>query len=148
MNEIVSSTEAVAPWTLALSHGTLETRNIAKARRFYNDFLGLETVQRGDIAVWFRCGGGWMVAGVKTGDAMLTLPSDVRWCLDMATSEEVDAAHEAALRLADEYGIQEVRPIATEGNQKSFQLADMDGNWWEICYRPERLFDSIFDAPH
>jgi hypothetical protein len=131
MNEIVStSTEAIAPWTLSLSHGTLETRDIAKARRFYNDFLGLETV-----------------AGVKTGDAMLTLPSDIRWCLDMATSEEVDAAHQAALRLADDYGIQEVRPIETEGNQKSFQLADMDGNWWEICYRPERLFDSVFDAP-
>ena len=130
--------------TMSLSHGTLETRDLAKARRFYNEFLGLETVQRGDMAIWFRCGGGWMVAAVKTGDSMLPLPPDVRWCLDMATEAEVLDAHEAAHRLRDEYGMTDIRPITREGDQTGFLLCDMDSNWWEICHRPGRLFDSVF----
>lgn len=132
--------------TLALSHGTLETRDLVAARRFYDEFLGLETVQRGEMAIWMRCGGGWMVAAVKTGDTMLPLPADVRWCLDMGTREEVVQAHAAAERLQAEFGIQEIGPVVQTGDETSFLLADMDCNWWEICHRPSRLFDHVFGS--
>ena len=66
-------------WTLSLSHGTLEVRDITASRRFYSEFLGLETVQRGNVAIWIRCGGGWMVACVCTGDKAQPLPIDIRW---------------------------------------------------------------------
>lgn len=145
MNEMVKPVRR-APWTLSLSHGTLETRDLAGARRFYNEFLGLETVQRGEMAIWLRCGGGWMVACVKTGDSMLALPPDVRWCLDMETADQVQDAHEAATRLKDEYGMTEITPVTQSGDQTSFLICDLDRNWWEICHRPGRLFDSVFGA--
>ena len=96
------------------------------------------------MAIWLRCGGGWMVAAVKTGDSMLPLPPSVRWCLDMATAEEVEEAHAAALRLKDEYGMQEIQDVTRDGGQTGFLLHDMDSNWWEICRRPGRLFDGVF----
>ena len=145
MNETVKPVRR-APWTLSLSHGTLETRDLAGARRFYNEFLGLETVQRGEMAVWLRCGGGWMVACVKTGDSMLPLPLDVRWCLDMETADQVRDAYDAAVRLQGEYGMKEVRPVTQDGDQTGFLIRDLDSNWWEICHRPGRLFDSVFGA--
>ncbi len=144
MNDMTQLIPASGSLTLSLSHGTLETRDLVAARRFYNEFLGLETVQRGEMAIWLRCGGGWMVAAVMTGDTMLPLPPEVRWCLDMATAEEVEEAHAAALRLQDEYGMQEIRPVARDGDQTGFLLRDMDSNWWEICHRPGRLFDGVF----
>lgn len=138
---------ATAPWTLSLSHGTLECRDIVKSRRFYSDFLGLETVQRGDVAVWVRCGGGWMVACVCTGDQAKPLPIEVRWCLDMRTSDEVDAARAAAVRYKDEYGIKDVLPVEGGRDGRSFCLQDLDGNWWEIAHRPGRLYDQAFGGP-
>ena len=146
MNDMTQPVPASGSLTLSLSHGTLETRDLVAARRFYNEFLGLETVQRGEMAIWFRCGGGWMVAAVMTGDTMLPLPPSVRWCLDMATAEEVEEAHAAALRLKDEYGMQEIQDVKQEGNQTGFLLRDMDSNWWEICHRPGRLFDGVFGS--
>lgn len=131
-------------WTVALSHGTLECRDLDATRRFYAEFLGLETVRRGEIALWFRCGGSWMVASVCTGEKQEALPIESRWCLDMASADEVDAAHDAATRLAPTYGIQDVLPVERDGARRSFCLRDLDGNWWEICYRAERLYDDVF----
>ena len=146
MNDMTQLVPDSGSLTLSLSHGTLETRDLVAARRFYDEFLGLETVQRGEMAIWLRCGGGWMVAAVMTGDTMLPLPPEVRWCLDMATAAEVEEAHAAALRLRDEYGMQEIRPVARDGDQTGFLLRDMDSNWWEICHRPGRLFDGVFGS--
>ena len=146
MNDMTQLVPDSGSLTLSLSHGTLETRDLVAARRFYDEFLGLETVQRGEMAIWLRCGGGWMVAAVRTGDSMLPLPPSVRWCLDMATAGEVEEAHAAALRLKDEYGMQEVQDVTRDGGQTGFLLRDMDSNWWEICHRPGRLFDEVFGS--
>jgi catechol 2,3-dioxygenase-like lactoylglutathione lyase family enzyme len=132
-------------WTLSLSHGTLECRDLDATRRFYQDFLGLQTVLRGRMAVWFRCGGGWMVASVCTGERQQALPIDSRWCLDMSSPEEVDSAHQAAAECAAKYNIQEIRPIEQDGARRAFFLRDLDDNWWEICHRPGRLFDDEFE---
>jgi catechol 2,3-dioxygenase-like lactoylglutathione lyase family enzyme len=141
-----ASLENTVHWTLSLSHGTLEMRELEPSRRFYADFLGLETVKRGDVAVWVRCGGGWMVACVRTGERAQALPIDIRWCLDMASAEEVDAAHAAAHARKAEFNIRDIRPIEVDEVGRSFCLQDLDGNWWEIGYRPGRLFDDLFAA--
>lgn len=133
-------------WTLALSHGTIECKDIDASRRFYRDFLGLETVRRGDMAIWFRCGGGWMVASVGTGEKQESLPIDSRWCLDMASAEEVTKAHTSARRLKDDFQIQEILPIQEVHGRRMFCLKDLDGNWWEIGFHPGRLYDSIFEG--
>lgn len=137
-------TKATGDWTLALGHGTLECRELGPTRRFYDEFLGLETVRRGHMAIWFRCGSKWMVASVATGEKQVPLPIESRWCLDMDTPEDVDAAHDAALKHADEFGIQEVLAVRTEGERRLFCLRDLDSNWWEIGHRPGRLYDREF----
>jgi hypothetical protein len=40
-----------------LSHGTLESRDLAFSRRFYEEFLGLEVVQTSPISLLIRLGG-------------------------------------------------------------------------------------------
>jgi len=40
-----------------LSHGTLESRDLAFSRRFYEEFLGLEVVQTSPISLLVRLGG-------------------------------------------------------------------------------------------
>lgn len=142
----LESAKSKGDWTISLSHGTMEMHEMEPTRRFYSEFLGLETVKRGDLAVWVRCGGGWMVASVVTGEKAQPLPIDVRWCLDMATSDEVDQAHEAAHRLQQEYGIREIQEIKEGLLGRSFCLEDLDGNWWEIAHRPGHLFDAFFPA--
>ncbi|MBN9085121.1 MAG: hypothetical protein BGP06_19945 [Rhizobiales bacterium 65-9] len=134
-----------APWTMALSHGTLEVRDIDKSRRFYSEFLGLETVRRGMPALWVRCGGGWMVACICMGERAKALPISSRWCLDMTTDEDVNAAYQAAQKLKEEYGIRDILPIARTSASSSFCLQDIDGNWWEIAHRSERLYDKSFE---
>lgn len=133
-------------WTLALSHGTVECKDIDVSRRFYRDFLGLETVRRGDMAIWFRCGGGWMVASVGTGEKQESLPIEARWCLDMASAEDVTNAHAYAHRLKDEFHIQEILPIEEKKGRRMFCLKDLDGNWWEIGFHPGRLYDAVFES--
>lgn len=146
METNLHSEATLAPWTMALSHGTLEVRDIDKSRRFYSEFLGLETVKRGTLALWVRCGGGWMVACICMGERAKALPISSRWCLDMKTEEDVDAAYEAAQELKDEYGIKEIMPIARTSANSNFCLQDTDGNWWEITYRSERLYDRSFEV--
>src|SRR6266571_4055291 len=40
-----------------LSHGTLESRDLAFSRRFYEEFLGLQVVQTSPISLLIRLGG-------------------------------------------------------------------------------------------
>ncbi|MGE3936427.1 MAG: VOC family protein, partial [Rhodospirillaceae bacterium] len=47
--------------TTILSHGTLECRDLAASRKFYEEFLGLETVFHGKRTMLIRKGGYWGV---------------------------------------------------------------------------------------
>ena len=53
-----------------LSHGTLECYSLAKSRRFYEEFLGLECVRHAKPAMVLRCGLKFHVVCVEVGDAV------------------------------------------------------------------------------
>src|SRR6202049_4052900 len=75
-----------------LSHGTLESRDLALSRRFYEEFLGLEVVQTSPISLLIRLGGPNTIAGVYSkhvGEMNLLNHNG----LDVRTQEEVDEAH-------------------------------------------------------
>src|SRR6266850_3716242 len=75
-----------------LSHGTLESRDLAFSRRFYEEFLGLEVVQTSPISLLIRLGGPNTIAVVvskKIGEMNLLNHNG----LDVRTKDEVDAAH-------------------------------------------------------
>ena len=75
-----------------LSHGTLESRDLAFSRRFYEEFLGLEVVQTSPISLLIRLGGPNTIAVVysKNVGGMNLLNHNG---LDVRTQEEVDEAH-------------------------------------------------------
>ena len=53
-----------------LSHGTLESRDLAFSCRFYEEFLGLEVVQTSSISLLIRLGGPNTVAVVYSKNAV------------------------------------------------------------------------------
>ena len=75
-----------------LSHGTLESRDLAFSRQFYEEFLGLDVVQTSQISLMIRLGSKHCIAVVYT-----KRPSQMGLLnhngLDVETQEEVDAAH-------------------------------------------------------
>src|SRR5437763_9081696 len=75
-----------------LSHGTLESRDLAFSRRFYEEFLGFEVVQTSPISLLVRLGGANSIAVVysKQPHEMNLLNHNG---LDVRTKDEVDAAY-------------------------------------------------------
>src|SRR2546429_9799018 len=75
-----------------LSHGTLESRDLAFSRRFYEEFLGLQIVQTSPISLLIRLGGPNTIAVVysKQAHEMNLLNHNG---LDVSSREEVDEAH-------------------------------------------------------
>lgn len=132
--------------TTMLSHGTLECRDLTASRRFYEEFLGLETVYHGQRTMMIRKGGYWGVVCVNRGDKVRAMGPLNHWGLDVASRAEVDAARANALKHNDAYGIRAVHQARDQHGVYSFYLQDLDGNWWEIQCLPEaELYDRWFE---
>ena len=78
-----------------LSHGTLESTDTEKSRRFYEEFLGFEIVRTSPISLLLRLGGNntMAVVEVKSKEPMPMLNHNG---LDVSTKADVDAAHAMA----------------------------------------------------
>jgi hypothetical protein len=85
-----------------LSHGTLESHDLAFSRRFYEQFLGLEVLQTSPISLLIRLGGPNKIAVVysKNVGGMNLLNHNG---LDVRTREEVDEAHRIVCAQAAEW---------------------------------------------
>src|SRR5258708_37464066 len=75
-----------------LSHGTLESRDLAFSRRFYEEFLGFEVVQTSPISLLVRLGGANTIAVVYSKHVGELNLLNHNW-LDLLTRDEVDEAH-------------------------------------------------------
>ncbi len=138
--------EAAVVKSTMLSHGTLECRDLAASRRFYEEFLGLETVFHGTRTMLIRKGGYWGVVCVGRGDKVRPMGPLNHWGVDVASRADVDAARQDALKYQDAYGIREVPQARDQHGVYSFYLQDRDGNWWEIQSLPEAgHFDRLFE---
>ncbi|MCQ8191069.1 VOC family protein [Streptomyces rugosispiralis] len=141
------STKPPLLMTRFLSHGTLECRDIAATRRFYEEVLGLEVVQQAPMALFVRLGGNHCYAVVETPGSGQDMPLMNHNGLDLASEEEVGEAYDALQRVADEYGIRKLtKPVRQHGTY-SFYLQDLDGNWWEICHLPKGGYAFRFEHP-
>src|SRR5215475_15089020 len=85
-----------------LSHGTLESRDLAFSRRFYEEFLGLEVVQTSPISLLIRLGGPNTIAVVYTKQ-----PHEMNLLnhngLDVRTQAEVDEAYSTVCSEAEKW---------------------------------------------
>jgi catechol 2,3-dioxygenase-like lactoylglutathione lyase family enzyme len=124
-----------------LSHGTLMCRDLAKSRRFYEEFLGLEVVRHARPAMMLRLKSGMYVVCVCIGERVPNQHVLTHWGVNVATREEVDRAHAAAQALKEEYGIQKIQSVRERHGAYGFYMQDRDHNWWEIQYEPRKIDD-------
>lgn len=137
--------------------GTLATTDIKSARKFYEEFLGLDCVSHGPKQLLLRdqkskqemeAGGTYFfVLEVTEVDEIgrQQVPLN-HWGITVDRQEEVDRIRAAAIDRTDEFGIQKVMPITGLHGAYGFFLADRDMNWWEIEYRTHgRTNNMVFD---
>ena len=119
-----------------LSHDTLESRDRAFSRRFYEEFLGLEVVQTSPISLLVRLGGNNTIAVVysKRQRHMDLLNHNG---LDVRTKEEVDEAHRIVCEQAEKWRPTKITKPCLQHGTYSFYFWDADENCWEILTNPE-----------
>jgi catechol 2,3-dioxygenase-like lactoylglutathione lyase family enzyme len=142
MSEVAAPSKAqsvVRP--MLLSHGTLMCKDLAKSRRFYEEFLGLEVVRHARPAMMLRLRTGMYVVAVCIGENIPNQHVLTHWGLNVATREEVDRAHADAVRLKDEYGIKKINKVLARHGAYGFYFQDLDNNWWEIQHEPRTIDD-------
>ena len=127
-----------------LSHGTLESRDLAFSRRFYEEFLGLQVVQTSPISLLIRLGGPNTIAVVysKQPHSMTLLNHNG---LDVRTREEVDAAHRTVCEAAGEWRLTKISKPHLQHGTYSFFFWDADENCWEILTNPKGGYSWLFE---
>ena len=127
------------------SHGTIECTDMAATRRFLVDFLGLDLIRPLKEAQYLWKGGPWSVVCVNIQDGECKeQPTENRFVLSVATADEVDAAHAAALAGKDDFGIKQVLDVETANGLRSFKVLDLNNTWWEISNVSQAHYDDIF----
>jgi catechol-2,3-dioxygenase len=119
-----------------LSHGTLECRDMAATRRFYQEFLGLECVRHSQRSFKFRLGEYFSVVCLQRGDRAKATVVGNHWGLDLPSKADVDRAHKLAHEYQEKYKIGQITKIV-ENETYGFYFTDLDGNWWEFQYAGE-----------
>jgi len=127
-----------------LSHGTLESRDLAFSRRFYEEFLGLDVVQTSPISLLIRLGGPNTIAVVysKNVGGMNLLNHNG---LDVRTQEEVDEAHRVVSAQAERWHLKKISKPHLQHGTYSFFFWDADDNCWEILTNPQGGYSWLFE---
>ncbi len=130
-----------------MSHGTLETKDIEFARRFYEEFMGFEVVRPAKISLWIRLGGKHIYAVVQSGqrDQKAAMNFLNHNGVDVETEEEVDECHRLVMRDAEKWKLHKIsKPIVQHGTY-SFYFWDADDNSWEILANPPGGYSWMFE---
>ncbi len=128
-----------------LSHGTLESRDLDKAREFYTEFLGLEVVRTSPISLLIRLGGNNTIAVVEQKNRDEQMPLLNHNGFDVETQEEVDRAYEVAVEQAEKWALHKFTKPKLQHGTYSFFFWDMDGNCWEILTNPPGGYGWLFE---
>ena len=127
-----------------ISHGTLEAVDLEHARRFYEEFLGFETVQASKMSLWVRLGGEhiYVVVKVQKKEEMPFLNHNG---IDVNTDAEVDEAYQITVRDAEKWGLHKITKPALQHGTYSFYFYDADNNCWEILSNPKGGYGWMFE---
>jgi catechol-2,3-dioxygenase len=127
-----------------LSHGTLECRDLAFTRKFYEEFLGIEVVQTSNISIWCRLGGQHVYVCAQTGrqEAMSFAAHNG---IDVESDEKVDECHQLVIRDADTWKLDKISKPTLQHGSYSFYFWDADDNAWEILSNPPGGYSWMFD---
>ena len=128
-----------------LSHGTLESKDLERSRRFYTEFLGLDCVQTSKVSLMIRLGNTNTIAVVYTPRPKGEMPMLNHNGLDVLTREEVDQCYALVAAQKDKWGIKKLTKPVDQHGTRSFYFTDPDENWWEILCNPEGGYSWMFD---
>lgn len=128
-----------------LSHGTLESKDLERARGFYTDFLGLEVIRTSPISLLVRLGGNNTIAVVEQKNRDETMSMLNHNGLDVETQEEVDEAHRIVTEQAEQWGLHKIGKVKLQHGTYSFFFWDMDDNCWEILTNPPGGYTWLFE---
>ena len=118
-----------------LSHGTLESRDLEKTRRFYEECLGLQVVRTSPVSLMIRLGGHNTIAVVQNPKKP-DMPLLNHNGLDVESREDVDRCHRLLTEQREQWGLGKITKPAEQHGTYSFYFSDLDGNWWEILTNP------------
>ena len=151
--------ETVSPEKIRiLAVGTMVSTDFNRARKFYEEFLGLECVRYAadrmlirdrpsEIAMEKGEPGGFVIDVRKV--AFIEHPQRMlnHWGFTVATTEEVDRIRAEAISRKEYYGIGKIRPITRIHGAYGFYFTDYDENWWEVeCRLHGKTNEMVFDA--
>jgi catechol 2,3-dioxygenase-like lactoylglutathione lyase family enzyme len=128
-----------------LSHGTLESADIDRTRRFYEEFMGFETVRSSPMSMWIRLGGEhiYVVVPKEAGRPPMSVRNHNG--IDVDTEAQVNEAHQVVVRDAEKWGLHQItRPTVQHGTY-SFYFWDGDENCWEILCNPKGGYSWMFE---
>lgn len=128
-----------------LSHGTLDSKDLERAREFYTEFLGLEVVRTSPISLLMRLGGNNTIAVVEQKNKSAQMNMLNHNGLDVETPEEVDAAYAVVAEQADKWGLHKMSKPKLQHGTYSFFFWDMDDNCWEILTNPPGGYTWLFE---
>jgi catechol 2,3-dioxygenase-like lactoylglutathione lyase family enzyme len=129
-----------------LSGAKMVARDLARSRRFYEEFCGLETVRHRPDGLLIRDGthrnGGpyWYIEVIQRDK--IERPQHVlnHWGIDLKDEAAVDRCNELAHKYKDEFGIKQIQPVHIQHGAYAFYMCDLDDNWWEFeAYRGPRM---------
>jgi catechol 2,3-dioxygenase-like lactoylglutathione lyase family enzyme len=126
-----------------LSHGTLETRDLEKSRRFYQEFLGLEVVRTSPVSLMIRLGGNHTIAVVHNPRKPEMRRGNHNG-LDVETRAEVDHCYKLVTENKDAWELKSVIAPRDAHGTYSFYFVDFDDNWWEILTNPAGGYSWMF----
>jgi catechol 2,3-dioxygenase-like lactoylglutathione lyase family enzyme len=127
-----------------LSHGTLESKDLERSRKFYEEFLGLEVVRTSPISLLIRLGGTNTIAVVQSSNkAEMTFLNHNG--IDVATQQEVDAAHRVIEAEGAAWGVHKLTRPALQHGTYCFYFWDCDDNAWEILSNPPGGYSWLFE---
>ena len=113
--------------------------NMARAREFYEDKIGLIPKEEYAGGVIYECGNGSRVFMYPSGGAGTSKASTAFWAVDDIVAEVAELkARGVVFQEYDMPGIKTVNSIATGGGAKTAWFKDTEGNILAISQRFER----------
>lgn len=122
----------------AMTHGTMECTDLAASVRFYREGLGLDvithvpTVRPHDVK---HPAFPWYVVSLEVPPKNKHYLTPLqRYTVAVGSPAALAHAHEEFRARQTKFGITRIEEIQETPDGQSFQLSDLDHNWWEIAY--------------
>lgn len=122
----------------AMTHGTMECTNLEASIKFYKDALGLDvithvpTVRPHDVK---HPSTPWYVVSLEVPPKNKHYLTPLqRYTIAVDSPTALAEAHRELNERGDEFGLTAIEAIQDIAGGQSFQLCDLDRNWWEVAY--------------